>query len=69
MTKIEWTEKTWNPVRGCARVSAGCEHCYAERMVQILRFNADPIVLDQNFQLMIYAIGRNFQLGLKFRLF
>lgn len=29
-TKIQWTEATWNPVRGCSRVSAGCEHCYAE---------------------------------------
>jgi protein gp37 len=39
MTTIEWTRgddgamgKTWNPVRGCARVSPGCEHCYAERV-------------------------------------
>lgn len=31
MSKIEWTEETWNPVTGCTRVSAGCEHCYAER--------------------------------------
>jgi protein gp37 len=30
-TSIEWTDATWNPVRGCARVSPGCEHCYAER--------------------------------------
>ena len=29
---IEWTEKVWNPVRGCSRVSPGCEHCYAERL-------------------------------------
>lgn len=29
MTKIEWTEETWNPVVGCTRVSAGCDHCYA----------------------------------------
>lgn len=29
MTSIEWTEKTWNPVRGCSRVSPGCDHCYA----------------------------------------
>ncbi len=29
---IEWTECTWNPVRGCSRCSPGCEHCYAERM-------------------------------------
>lgn len=26
---IEWTDTTWNPVRGCSLVSAGCEHCYA----------------------------------------
>lgn len=29
-TKIEWTEATWNPIRGCSRVSQGCVHCYAE---------------------------------------
>jgi protein gp37 len=29
-TSIEWTDATWNPVRGCSRVSPGCEHCYAE---------------------------------------
>jgi len=27
---IEWTDATWNPVRGCTKVSAGCKHCYAE---------------------------------------
>lgn len=31
-TGIEWTDATWNPVRGCSRVSAGCQHCYAERV-------------------------------------
>lgn len=30
-TGIAWTEATWNPVRGCTRVSEGCRHCYAER--------------------------------------
>jgi protein gp37 len=30
-SKIEWTEKTWNPVTGCSKVSQGCKHCYAER--------------------------------------
>lgn len=30
-TTIEWCTDVWNPVRGCARVSAGCENCYAER--------------------------------------
>lgn len=31
-SSIEWTETTWNPVIGCTKVSAGCKHCYAERM-------------------------------------
>jgi protein gp37 len=30
-TSIEWTDVTWNPTRGCTRVSPGCEHCYAEK--------------------------------------
>lgn len=31
-TKIERTDKTWNPVTGCTKHSAGCAHCYAEVM-------------------------------------
>lgn len=31
-SNIEWTDATWNPVRGCSRVSAGCMNCYAERV-------------------------------------
>ena len=31
-TKIEWAEASWNPFRGCTRVSPGCQNCYAERM-------------------------------------
>ena len=31
-TSIEWTDRTWNPVRGCSRVSEGCRRCYAERI-------------------------------------
>lgn len=30
-TSIAWTDETWNPVSGCAKVSPGCKHCYAER--------------------------------------
>jgi protein gp37 len=30
-TSISWADATWNPVRGCSRVSEGCRHCYAER--------------------------------------
>lgn len=29
-TGIEWTDASWNPIRGCTRVSEGCRHCYAE---------------------------------------
>jgi len=29
-TKIQWTDATWNPLRGCSRVSDGCRNCYAE---------------------------------------
>lgn len=35
-TKIEWTDRTWNPVTGCTKVSAGCAHCYAEMMTRRL---------------------------------
>lgn len=31
-TSIEWTDATWNPLRGCSRVSEGCRNCYAERV-------------------------------------
>ena len=31
-TGIEWTDTTWNPIRGCSLVSEGCRNCYAERM-------------------------------------
>ena len=31
-TAIEWTDATWNPTTGCTPVSAGCDHCYAERL-------------------------------------
>jgi protein gp37 len=34
---IEWTESTWNPVTGCTKISAGCKHCYAERMARRLQ--------------------------------
>jgi protein gp37 len=31
-TKIEWTDRTWNPTTGCTKVSPGCDHCYAETL-------------------------------------
>jgi protein gp37 len=32
VTKIAWTDETWNPVTGCSKVSPGCAHCYAETL-------------------------------------
>jgi protein gp37 len=31
---IEWTDATWNPVRGCVKISPGCKHCYAETFAE-----------------------------------
>lgn len=36
-TKIEWTDKTWNPITGCSKKSTGCLHCYAEVMSRRLQ--------------------------------
>jgi len=33
-SRIEWTDHTFNPWMGCTKVSAGCQHCYAEREMQ-----------------------------------
>jgi protein gp37 len=37
MSKIEWTDITWNPVTGCDKISAGCKNCYAEPMTRRLQ--------------------------------
>ncbi|OAI56445.1 hypothetical protein AYO47_02070 [Planctomyces sp. SCGC AG-212-M04] len=34
---IEWTNATWNPVRGCTKISPGCKHCYAETIAERFR--------------------------------
>lgn len=36
-SRIEWTEATWNPVTGCDKVSAGCDHCYALDLAKRLK--------------------------------
>jgi len=36
-TKIEWTEKTWNPTTGCTKISEGCLNCYAEILSKRLK--------------------------------
>jgi protein gp37 len=37
---IEWTDATWNPVRGCIKISPGCKHCYAATFAE--RFRGVP---------------------------
>jgi protein gp37 len=39
-SSIEWTDATWNPVRGCSKISPGCKHCYAETFAE--RFRGVP---------------------------
>ncbi|HEY2156410.1 MAG TPA: phage Gp37/Gp68 family protein [Isosphaeraceae bacterium] len=39
-TTIEWTDVTWNPIRGCTKISPGCAHCYAETFAE--RFRGVP---------------------------
>lgn len=34
---IEWTDATWNPITGCTKISAGCDHCYAETFSERFR--------------------------------
>jgi protein gp37 len=36
-SKIEWTDSTWNPIRGCTKISPGCTHCYAETFAERFR--------------------------------
>lgn len=41
-TKIQWTDRTWNPLAGCSKISAGCTNCYAIRDAQRLSGNQNP---------------------------
>jgi protein gp37 len=36
-SSIEWTDATWNPIRGCTKISPGCAHCYAETFAERFR--------------------------------
>ena len=42
MSKIEWTDKTWNPVTGCTKISLGCKNCYAERIALDMQQRGHP---------------------------
>lgn len=40
LSSIEWTDATWNPVRGCTKISPGCKNCYAKTFAE--RFRGVP---------------------------
>lgn len=46
ITKIEWTDKTFNPWIACTRVSTGCANCYAEALLDGVAHNEFPIAND-----------------------
>jgi protein gp37 len=52
-TKIEWTDKTRNPITGCTKLSAGCAHCYAESMARRLH-TMGQVKYKNNFALILH---------------
>jgi protein gp37 len=61
---IEWTDATWNPVRGCTKVSPGCKNCYAETFAE--RFRGVPgHPFEQGFDLRL--VGSALELPLRWR--
>ncbi len=48
ISRIQWTQATWNPVLGCSRISPGCKNCYAIKDVHRMSFNPNPKVKAAN---------------------
>lgn len=65
-SSIEWTEATWNPVTGCTKISAGCAHCYAERMALRLQAMGSPHYRD-GFKVRLHEDALGIPLGWKQR--
>lgn len=53
-TGIEWTDKSWNPVTGCTKISAGCKFCYAETLSKRLKAMGNPRYTN-GFQVTLHA--------------
>ena len=63
-SSIEWTDATWNPVRGCTKITSGCAHCYAETFAE--RFRGVPgHPYEQGFDLRL--VPEKLSLPLKWR--
>ena len=63
-TAIEWTDATWNPVRGCTKISPGCKQCYAEKFAERFRREPGP-PFEQGFDLRL--VPQALELPLKWR--
>lgn len=63
MSKIAWTDKTWNPIVGCSKCSAGCENCYAEKMACRLQrmYDSDPYGKQKHLAKYLDVVGFDFQ--------
>ena len=48
-TEISWADSTWSPVTGCTKVSPGCAHCYAERIIGRFGHHPNDAHLDKDF--------------------
>jgi protein gp37 len=69
-THIEWTETTWNPVRGCTKISPGCKHCYAEKFAERFRgVNGHPYEQGFDIRLVPEKLGEPLRLRKPQRIF
>lgn len=69
-SKIEWTDSTWNPVRGCTKVSPGCKNCYAETFAERFRGVAGhPFEFGFDLRLVPEKLSQPFQWATPRRIF
>lgn len=62
VSKIEWTDATWNPVTGCTKISPGCDNCYAQTFAE--RFRGVPNhPYEQGFDLRLWVERLELPLG------
>lgn len=70
ISKIEWTDSTWNPVRGCTKISPGCKHCYAETLAERFRgVRGHPFEFGFDLRLVPEKLGDPIRWGTPRRIF
>ena len=69
-SKIEWTDATWNPVRGCTKISPGCAHCYAQTFAERFRgVEGSPFEQGLDLRLVPEKLGEPFRFAQPKRIF